>query len=60
MSSELMTLHIGDRILEVNGEPVAEQPLEQVENLLRFSNTVLQVNNFLVLKSRLQLLKWVS
>jgi LIM domain kinase 1 len=45
MSSELMTLHIGDRILEVNGEPVAEQPLEQVENLLRFSNTVLQVKD---------------
>ncbi|XP_059479323.1 LIM domain kinase 1 isoform X2 [Neocloeon triangulifer] len=43
MSSELMSLHIGDRILEVNGEPVAEQPLEHVENLLRYSNTVLQL-----------------
>ncbi|KAF4516952.1 hypothetical protein B566_EDAN005553, partial [Ephemera danica] len=43
MSSELMQLHIGDRILEVNGEPVAEQPLEKVENLLRYSNQVLQV-----------------
>lgn len=40
-----MQLHIGDRILEVNGEPVAEQPLEKVENLLRYSNQVLQVSS---------------
>lgn len=44
MSSDLMSLHIGDRILEVNGTPVKEQPIESIENLIRYSDTVLQVN----------------
>lgn len=38
-----MTLHIGDRILEINGTPVRDTSLESVENLLRYSDTVLQV-----------------
>ncbi|XP_015520631.2 probable serine/threonine-protein kinase DDB_G0271402 isoform X1 [Neodiprion lecontei] len=43
MSSDLMSLHIGDRILEVNGTPVKEQPIESIENLIRYSDTVLQL-----------------
>lgn len=43
MSTDLMSLHIGDRILEVNGTPVKDQPVENIENLLRYSDTVLQV-----------------
>lgn len=39
-----MSLHIGDRILEVNGSPVKDTPLENIENLIRYSDTVLQVN----------------
>lgn len=38
-----MSLHIGDRILEVNGTPVKDTPLENVENLIRYSDTVLQL-----------------
>lgn len=44
MSSDLMSLHIGDRILEVNGTPVKDQPIENIENLIRYSDTVLQVS----------------
>uniref|UniRef100_A0A1B6MQF5 LIM domain kinase 1 n=1 Tax=Graphocephala atropunctata TaxID=36148 RepID=A0A1B6MQF5_9HEMI len=43
VSSELMSLHIGDRILEVNGTPVKDQPIENIENLIRYSDTVLQL-----------------
>lgn len=43
MSSDLMSLHIGDRILEVNGTPVKDQPVESIENLIQYSDTVLQV-----------------
>lgn len=39
-----MSLHIGDKILEVNGTPVKDQPIENIENLMRNSNNVLQVN----------------
>lgn len=46
MPSDLMTLHVGDRILEVNGTPVKDQPIENIENLIRYSDTVLQVNIF--------------
>nr|CAD7590169.1 unnamed protein product [Timema genevievae] len=42
MSSDLMSLHIGDRILEVNGTPVKDQPIENIENLIRYTDTVLQ------------------
>lgn len=38
-----MSLHIGDKILEVNGTPVRDQPIENIENLMRNSNSVLQV-----------------
>jgi len=38
-----MSLHIGDRILEVNGLPVRNQPLETIENLLRSSDSTIQL-----------------
>ncbi|XP_014237967.1 LIM domain kinase 1 isoform X1 [Trichogramma pretiosum] len=43
MSNDLMSLHIGDRILEVNGTPVKDQPIESIEDLIRNSDTVLQL-----------------
>ncbi|TGZ47291.1 Uncharacterized protein DBV15_04190 [Temnothorax longispinosus] len=43
MSSDLISLHIGDRILEVNGTPVKDQPVESIENLIQYSDTVLQL-----------------
>ena len=46
-SADLMTLHIGDRILEVNGLPVQDQPLEKIENMLRSPDSTLQVILFL-------------
>jgi len=45
MSSDLISLHIGDRILEVNGTPVKDQPVENIENLIQYSDTVLQVRS---------------
>lgn len=39
-----MSLHIGDKILEINGMPIRDTPLENVENLLKYSDTVLQVS----------------
>lgn len=47
MNNDLMSLHIGDRILEINGTPVKDTPIESVENLLRYSDTVLQVEKYL-------------
>lgn len=38
-----MSLHIGDRILEINGTPVKDLSLESVENLFKYSESVLQV-----------------
>ncbi|CAH1962942.1 unnamed protein product [Acanthoscelides obtectus] len=43
VNNDLMSLHIGDKILEINGMPVKDTPLENVENLLRCSDTVLQL-----------------
>ncbi|KAK0176070.1 hypothetical protein PV328_000243 [Microctonus aethiopoides] len=43
MSEDLMSLHIGDRILEINGTPVKDQPAENIENLIRYSDSVLQL-----------------
>ncbi|XP_011259330.1 LIM domain kinase 1 isoform X1 [Camponotus floridanus] len=43
MSSDLISLHIGDRILEINGTPVKDQPVENIENLIQYSDTVLQL-----------------
>lgn len=50
MNNDLMSLHIGDKILEINGTPVKETPLENVENLLRYSDTVVQVHRHFSLK----------
>lgn len=49
-----MSLHIGDRLLEVNGMPVKDQPLEKIESLLRSPDSTLQViginhNTFLLI-----------
>lgn len=38
-----MSLHIGDRILEVNGTPVKDTALENIENLIQSSDKVLQL-----------------
>ncbi|XP_044740456.1 LIM domain kinase 1 isoform X2 [Chrysoperla carnea] len=43
VNNELMSLHVGDKILEVNGTPVKDQPIENIENLIRYSDTVLQL-----------------
>ncbi|XP_014259612.1 LIM domain kinase 1 isoform X2 [Cimex lectularius] len=43
VNNELMSLHIGDHILEVNGTPVKEQSFESIENLIRYSDTVVQL-----------------
>lgn len=48
MPSDLMTLHVGDRILEVNGTPVKDQPIENIENLIKYSDTILQVINYAI------------
>ncbi|XP_076231426.1 LIM domain kinase 1 isoform X2 [Calliopsis andreniformis] len=42
-SSDLISLHIGDRILEVNGTPVKDQPIESIENIIQHSDAVLQL-----------------
>lgn len=38
-----MSLHIGDKILEVNGTPVKDQPIESIENIIKYSDTVVQL-----------------
>ncbi|XP_053684379.1 LIM domain kinase 1 [Sabethes cyaneus] len=43
LTSELVSLHIGDKILEVNGTPVRDTPLENVEKLIQNSGKVLQL-----------------
>ncbi|XP_063927132.1 LIM domain kinase 1 isoform X2 [Zophobas morio] len=43
MNDDLMSLHIGDKILEINGTPVKDTAVDTVENLLRYSDTVLQL-----------------
>ncbi|XP_058826696.1 LIM domain kinase 1 isoform X2 [Topomyia yanbarensis] len=43
LTSDLMSLHIGDKILEVNGTPVRDTPLENVEKLIQNSGKVLQL-----------------
>lgn len=49
VSCGLMALHIGDRILEINGTPIKDQPISQIEHLICYSDTVLQVN-YIILK----------
>lgn len=63
VNNDLMSLHIGDHILEINGTPVKDTPLENVENLLRYSDKVLQVKNnkpktMTVLKLRILVDDW--
>ncbi|GJQ85288.1 LIMK1 [Trypoxylus dichotomus] len=43
VNNDLMSLHIGDRILEINGTPVKDTSVENVENLLQYSDTVVQL-----------------
>lgn len=43
-----MSLHIGDRILEVNGTPVKDTAIENIENLIQSSDKVLQVSRFYI------------
>ena len=43
LNPELMALHIGDRILEVNGTPVKEQTLPDIEEMIGSPNKVLQL-----------------
>lgn len=44
MNPDLMALHIGDKILEVNGTPLKDQSLEEIEELIRSNtNKVLQL-----------------
>ncbi|XP_044762849.1 LIM domain kinase 1 isoform X2 [Coccinella septempunctata] len=43
VNNDLMSLHVGDKILEINGTPVRDTPLEKVENLLKYSDSVLQL-----------------
>ncbi|KAK9753916.1 PDZ domain [Popillia japonica] len=43
VNHDLMSLHIGDRILEINGTPVKDTSVENVENLLKYSDTVVQL-----------------
>jgi hypothetical protein len=39
----LLALHIGDRILEINGTPVGGRPLGDIEKVLTRPDAVLQV-----------------
>ena len=41
---DLMSLHVGDRILEVNGRPVEDHCIEEIETLIACSDDVLQVS----------------
>lgn len=43
MNPDLMSLHIGDKILEVNGTPLEHQSLEEIEDLIKSTNKVLQL-----------------
>ncbi|KAL0868073.1 hypothetical protein ABMA27_008713 [Loxostege sticticalis] len=42
-SCGLLTLHIGDRILEINGTPVRSKPIEDIERVLARPAAVLQL-----------------
>ncbi|KFM64221.1 LIM domain kinase 1, partial [Stegodyphus mimosarum] len=43
MSPDLMSIHVGDRILEVNGVPVRNQALEEIEEMIKSANKPLQL-----------------
>lgn len=40
-------LNVGDRILEVNGKPVCDHPLPDLEKVLNHRTDVVQVNKIL-------------
>ncbi|XP_050553014.1 LIM domain kinase 1 isoform X2 [Spodoptera frugiperda] len=42
-SCGVLTLHIGDRILEINGTPVRNRPLDEIERALGRPDTVIQL-----------------
>ncbi|XP_069191350.1 LIM domain kinase 1-like isoform X2 [Procambarus clarkii] len=42
-AADLMSLHVGDRILEVNGRPVEDHCIGDIENLITSSQDVLQL-----------------
>jgi len=42
-----MSLHIGDKILEVNGTPVKDTSLENIERLIQDTDKILQVSKYL-------------
>ncbi|KAG4079659.1 hypothetical protein HA402_010439 [Bradysia odoriphaga] len=43
VSSDLMSLHIGDKILEVNGQQVTGTSIENIDKLMQSSDRVLQL-----------------
>ncbi|XP_054717918.1 LIM domain kinase 1-like [Uloborus diversus] len=43
MSPDLMSIHVGDRILEINGVPVKNQALDEIEELIKTASTPLQL-----------------
>ncbi|KAG0714817.1 LIM domain kinase 1 [Chionoecetes opilio] len=43
-AADLMSLHVGDRILEVNGRPVEDHCIEDIENLIACSHDALQAS----------------
>ena len=43
LNTDLVALHIGDKILEVNGTPIADQPLPAIEELIGSANKVLHL-----------------
>lgn len=43
VSNELMSLHIGDKILEVNGTPIQDTCIENIDKLIQSSDKVLQL-----------------
>lgn len=43
MSNDLISLHIGDKILEVNGTPIKDTCIENIDQLIQSSDKVLQL-----------------
>ncbi|KAJ0173334.1 hypothetical protein K1T71_011510 [Dendrolimus kikuchii] len=42
-SCGLLTLHIGDRILEINGTPVKNRPLDEIERVISRPDAIIQL-----------------
>lgn len=47
--ADLASLHIGDRILEVNGKPVQDHCIEEIENLIANSKEAIHVRMLFVI-----------